>query len=165
MTKTKTETKEFVRMKLIVNDQPVDMVVKSGRRLIDFIRDDLHLTGTKEGCSEGECGSCTILLDGRSVLSCLIPVEYANGRVIRTIEGVGSSNSPHPLQESMVEEGAIQCGFCTPGMVMSGIYLLSKNPTPSREEIIKGISGNLCRCTGYQKIIRAIDKAAKKMNK
>ena len=156
---------DYIRMKLIVNDQLVDINVKPGRRLIDFIRDDLRLTGTKEGCSEGECGSCTVLLDEVTVLSCLVPLEKANGRTIKTIEGLGSSTSLHPLQEAMIEEGAIQCGFCSPGMIMSGVYLLSKNPSPSHEEITEGISGNLCRCTGYQKIIRAIDKAAKTINK
>lgn len=157
----KMEANELVRMKLTVNGQPVDMQVKGDRRLIDFLRDDLHLTGAKEGCSEGECGTCTILMDGRSVLSCLIPLEAANGKTITTIEGLGSGSSLHPVQEAMIEEGGIQCGFCSPGMIMSGVYLLSKNPSPTREEIKEGIAGNLCRCTGYQKIIRAIDKAAK----
>lgn len=157
----KMEANELVRMKLTVNGQPVDIQVKGDRRLIDFLRDDLHLTGAKEGCSEGECGTCTILMDGRSVLSCLIPLEAANGKTITTIEGLGSGSSLHPVQEAMIEEGGIQCGFCSPGMIMSGVYLLSKNPSPTREEIKEGIAGNLCRCTGYQKIIRAIDKAAK----
>lgn len=157
----KSDRNELVCIKLTVNGQPVDMQVKGDRRLIDFLRDDLHLTGTKEGCSEGECGACTILMDGRSVLSCLIPLEAANGKSITTIEGLGSGSSLHPVQEAMIEEGGIQCGFCSPGMIMSGAYLLSRNPSPTRDEIKEGIAGNLCRCTGYQKIIRAIDKAAK----
>jgi carbon-monoxide dehydrogenase small subunit len=153
----------MVRMHLIVNDQPVDTMVKPGRRLLDFLRDDLHLTGTKEGCSEGECGACTVILDGRTVLSCLVPMEAANGRNVRTIEGLATENGLHPLQETMIEEGGIQCGFCSPGMILSGVYLLSRNPSPSHEEIVEGISGNLCRCTGYQKIIRAIEKAGKEL--
>jgi carbon-monoxide dehydrogenase small subunit len=157
--------KQMVRMKLTVNNVPIDMTVPLGRRLIDFLRDDLHLTGTKEGCSEGECGACTIILDDRTVLSCLIPMEAAIGRNVITIEGLASDEGLHPLQTAMIEEGGIQCGFCTPGMILSGVHLISKNPSPSREEIIDGISGNLCRCTGYQKIIHAIDKAAKEMNK
>lgn len=154
---------QIVRMKLTVNNEPIDLTVTSGRRLLDFLRDDLHLTGTKEGCSEGECGSCTVLLNGKTVLSCLIPMEAANGCNILTIEGLATENGLHPLQKAMIEEGAIQCGYCTPGMLLSGVYLLSKNPAPTREEIINGISGNLCRCTGYQKIISAIDKAAKEL--
>jgi len=154
----------MVRMQLIVNDKPVDVTVRSGRRLIDFLREDLQLTGVKEGCSEGECGACTILLDGRTVLSCLIPMEAAVGREVYTIEGLGTPDRLHPLQKAMIEEGGIQCGYCTPGMILSGLYLLSKKPNPTREEIKEGISGNLCRCTGYQKIIYAIEKAAKEMN-
>jgi len=150
-------------MKLIVNDLRVDIKVRSGRRLLDFLRDDLHLTGTKEGCSEGECGACTVIMDGRTVISCLIPMEAAIGCEIRTIEGLATADGLHPLQKAMIEEGGIQCGFCTPGMILSGVYLLSHNPSPSREEIVEGISGNLCRCTGYQKIIRAVNKAAKEM--
>jgi len=159
----KNNSRKKIRLELIVNGQEIDILVKAGRRLIDFLRDDLQLTGTKEGCSEGECGACTILLDGKSVLSCLIPLEKADGKTIVTIEGLSSTEKLHPLQETMIEEGGIQCGFCTPGMIMSGAYLFSKNPNPSREEIIIGISGNLCRCTGYQKIIQAVDKAAKRI--
>lgn len=149
-----------IKMHLIVNGHPVSINARSQRRLIDFLREDLHLTGTKEGCGEGECGTCTVLLDGVSVLSCLIPMERAIGHSIVTIEGVGASASLHPVQKALVEEGGIQCGMCTPGMVMSAIDLISRNPHPSRSEIIAGINGNLCRCTGYQKIIGAIEKAS-----
>lgn len=155
----------MIRMKLTVNGQLIDIKVKSGRRLLDFLRDDLHLTGTKEGCSEGECGACTVILDDQTVLSCLMPMEAAIGRTMLTIEGLAKPEGIHPLQKTMIEEGGIQCGFCTPGMILSGVNLLAKNPNPSREEIFEGISGNLCRCTGYQKIVDAVDKAAKEMRK
>ncbi len=152
-----------VRMSLTINGRPVDHVVKAGRRLIDFLRDDLHLYGTKEGCGEGECGSCTVFIDGTAVLSCLTPMERAIGRQVITIEGVGTAQNLHPLQRAMIEEGGVQCGMCTPGMVLAGIDLLKRNPHPEREDIIAGIAGNLCRCTGYQKIIRAIERAANEM--
>lgn len=150
----------LVKMKLTVNGEEVSMMVKGGRRLLDFLRDDLHLTGSKEGCGEGECGSCTVLLDGNSVLSCLTPMERANGRSVITIEGVGSPTNLHPVQAALINEGGVQCGMCTPGMVMSAIDLLQRNPDPTVEEIIEGISGNLCRCTGYKKIIFGVQHAA-----
>lgn len=152
-----------VRMALTVNGRPVDRVVKAGRRLIDFLRDDLHLYGTKEGCGEGECGSCTVFINGTALLSCLIPMERAIGAEVTTIEGVGTPQNLHPLQRAMIEEGGVQCGMCTPGMILAGIDLLQRNPHPERDEIIAGIAGNLCRCTGYQKIIRAIERAAHEM--
>lgn len=147
-------------LELIVNGKVVSEHVHGGRRLLDFLRDDLHLTGTKEGCGEGECGSCTVLLDGTSVLACLTPMEKANRREVITIEGIGTRADLHPLQKALVEEGAVQCGFCTPGIVISGVALLSRNPSPTHEEIVNGIAGNLCRCTGYQKIVRAIEHVA-----
>ncbi len=153
----------LINMTLKVNGQDVSMVVKGGRRLIDFLRDDLHLTGTKEGCGEGECGSCTVLLDDHSVLACLTPMERAIGCSVVTIEGVGTPTNLHPVQVALLDEGGIQCGMCTPGMVMSAIELLNNNPDPSVEEIIEGISGNLCRCTGYKKIIYGIQNAAQEM--
>lgn len=149
-----------VFMKLMVNGEPVSIWARAGRRLVDFLRDDLHLTGTKEGCGEGECGSCTVLLDGISVLACLTPMEKANGRSVMTIEGVGAPHKLHPVQKALVVSGGIQCGMCTPGMVISAVDLLQRKPLPTREEIVAGISGNLCRCTGYQKIIEAIESAA-----
>lgn len=152
-----------IRMQLTVNGRRIDQTVKGGRRLIDFLRDDLHLYGTKEGCGEGECGSCTVFIDGLAVLSCLTPMERAVGAQVMTIEGVGTPRELHPLQKAMIEEGGVQCGMCTPGMVLAGIDLLQRNPQPAREEIIAGIAGNLCRCTGYQKIISAIERAAREM--
>jgi aerobic-type carbon monoxide dehydrogenase small subunit (CoxS/CutS family) len=151
---------EMVHMELSINGEDVAIFVKAGRRLLDFLRDDLHLTGTKEGCGEGECGSCTVLVDGISTLACLTAMEKAIGHSIITIEGVGTPEKLHPIQKAMVEAGGVQCGMCTPGMVMSAIDLLQHNPDPTRQEIVDGIAGNLCRCTGYKKIIHAIELAA-----
>ena len=134
-----------------------------GRRVVDLLREDLNLTGTKEGCGEGECGACTILVDGESRLSCLMLAPQLEGRRITTVEGLASGEKLHPVQEAFVEFGAVQCGFCTPGMVLAGVDLLQRNPNPSRAEIREGISGNLCRCTGYQKIVDAVEAAARKM--
>jgi carbon-monoxide dehydrogenase small subunit len=147
-------------MELTVNGKPISVLAKPGRRLLDFLRDDLRLTGTKEGCGEGECGSCTVLLDGKAVLACLTPMEKALGKDVATIEGIGTPENLHPLQETIIEEDAAQCGMCTPGMIMAGVDLLNRNPHPTRDEIVAGIAGNLCRCTGYQKIVRAIERAA-----
>jgi len=149
-----------VLMELWLNNQAVSQMVTAGRRLIDFLRDDLHLFGTKEGCGEGECGSCTVFLNGTAVLACLIPMEKAIGAQVVTIEGIGTPTSLHPVQQALIEEAGVQCGMCTPGMVMAGVDLLQRNPDPNREEIIEGIAGNLCRCTGYQKIIAAVQRAA-----
>ncbi len=154
---------EMIWMELEVNGRHIAQPARAGRRLLDFLRDDLHLTGSKEGCGEGECGSCTVLLDGCSVLACLTPMERAIGSSVITIEGVGSDQRLHPVQQALVEEGGVQCGMCTPGMVISAIGLLQRNPHPTRQEIIEGISGNLCRCTGYKKIILGIERAASLM--
>ena len=135
----------------------------SDRRVIDILREDLNLTGTKEGCSGGECGACTILVDGESRLSCLMLAAQLEGRSVTTIEGIASEDRLHPLQEAFVEHGAVQCGFCIPGMVLSAVDLLQRNPNPTRMEIRQGLSGNLCRCTGYQKIVDAVEGAALKM--
>lgn len=153
----------LVNMNLKVNGKEVSMLVKGGRRLVDFLRDDLHLTGTKEGCGEGECGSCTVLLDDHSVLACLTPMERAIGSSVVTIEGIGSPEHLHPVQAAFLDEGGVQCGMCTPGMVMSAVELLNHNPDPTIDEIIEGISGNLCRCTGYKKIIYGVQQAAREM--
>ena len=130
-------------------------------RLIDLLRDKLGLTGTKEGCGEGECGACTVIMDGVSVNSCLVMAFQADGSNILTIEGLEEEGKLHPIQKAFMEEGAVQCGYCTPGMIMSVKALLDKQPYPSREEIRKGISGNLCRCTGYNKIVDATERAVK----
>lgn len=140
-------------------DVPADM------RAIDLIRDVLGLTGTKEGCGRGECGACTILLDGKPVPSCLLYAPKLNGRKVQTIEGITEKHGKlSPIQEAFIEEGAVQCGFCTPGMILSSKALLEKNPHPSDKEIEEAISGNICRCTGYTKIIKAIKSASNKMD-
>ncbi|MCL4460077.1 MAG: (2Fe-2S)-binding protein [Chloroflexi bacterium] len=132
--------------------------------LLSFLRDQMGLTGTKEGCGRGDCGACTVLIDGRNVNSCLMLAAEIDGCEVTTIEGLGTPEKLHPLQQSFIEEGAVQCGYCIPGMLMSAAALLRENRRPTREEIQVGISGNLCRCTGYIKIIDAIEKAAKQIS-
>jgi carbon-monoxide dehydrogenase small subunit len=131
-------------------------------RLLDVLREELDLTGTKEGCGEGECGSCSILLDGVLVNSCLIPALQANGTSIVTIEGLANKERLHPLQKAFLDCGAAQCGICTPGMILAAVHLLDKTPQPSLEEIREGLSGNLCRCTGYLQIFEAVAEASQR---
>ena len=148
---------------LTVNNQPYRLSVLPWRTLLEVIREDLGLTGTKEGCGLGECGACTVLMDGRAVNSCLVLATEADGKQSTTIEGLASGDKLHPIQQAFVDHGGLQCGFCTPGMIMSAKALLDENPTPTEEEIKQGITGNLCRCTGYAKIIESIKAAAKNM--
>jgi carbon-monoxide dehydrogenase small subunit len=148
-------------LQMSVNGRPVRVEVEADMLLVDLLRDRLGLTGTKVGCNEGECGACTVLMDGRPVLSCLMPALRAQDRSITTIEGLGDDDNLHPLQEAFVDYGAVQCGYCTPGFILSAKALLDVNPHPSREEIKEAIAGNLCRCTGYVKIIEAIEAVAK----
>jgi xanthine dehydrogenase small subunit len=148
----------------ILNNKFVEITANPRTRVIDILREDMHLTGTKEGCGAGDCGACTILVDGKSRLACLMLVPQLEGRYITTIEGMTSNGIMHPLQESFIEYGAVQCGFCTPGMVMAAASLLITNPQPHRTEIQESISGNLCRCTGYQKIVEAVEEAVHKIN-
>ena len=150
-----------VRMK--VNGNWVEAETGPDRILVDFIREELGLTGTKKGCEEGECGACTLLMNGKAVASCLIPVLKAEGAEILTVEGLGGKDRLHPLQQAFLEEGAVQCGYCTPGMLLSAKALLDENREPTLEEVKEAISGNLCRCTGYTKIMRAIQSASEKM--
>jgi carbon-monoxide dehydrogenase small subunit len=131
-------------------------------RLLDVLRADLHLTGTKEGCGEGECGACTVEIDGRIVNSCLVPVSQVQGATIRTIEGVASDDQLHAVQQAFIEFGGAQCGVCTPGMVLAAINLLDRNPHPTESDIREGLAGNLCRCTGYIKIFEAVTRACER---
>lgn len=146
---------------LKVNDRQWDLAVEPNRTLLDVLRNDLELTGTKKGCDLGECGSCTVILNGKPVNACLVFAIQANGTEILTIEGLRPSQGLHPLQQAFVEKGAIQCGFCTPGMILSASSLLKQNSNPSEEEIRAALSGNLCRCTGYQKIVEAVQSVAR----
>ena len=145
---------ESLTMRL--NGEEVTIEVKPDALLVDVLRDELELTGTKEACGEGECGACTVLLDGEPVTSCIVPARKAQGREVLTVEGLASGGELHPLQKAFIECGAVQCGYCTPGMLMSAKALLDGNPHPSEEDIKEAISGNLCRCTGYVKIVEAI---------
>ena len=144
-------------IRFLINGKEVQVDVPPHWTLLRLLREGLGLTGTKEGCGIGECGACTVLLDGMPVNSCLVLAPKVEGRRVETIEGLGSRDLLHPLQKAFIEHGAIQCGFCTPGMLMASKALLDRNPQPTREEIKEAISGNLCRCTGYQQIIEAIE--------
>ena len=147
---------------LNVNNETYDMVAYPNRTLLEVLRDDLHLTGTKESCGEGVCGSCTVLVDGAPVRSCLTLAVAAQGKEITTIEGLREGEKLHPVQEAFVNHHAIQCGFCSPGMILTSYALLAENPNPTEEEIRRAISGNVCRCTGYAKIVEAVKSLAEK---
>lgn len=144
-----------------VNGQPRTLQAHSMERLLDVLREQLHLTGTKEGCGEGECGACSVMLNGRIVNSCLIPVMQVEGASIKTIEGVASGDKLHAVQQAFIECGGAQCGICTPGMVMAAVDLLERNPDPTEAEIRNGLAGNLCRCTGYMKIFDSVVRACR----
>jgi carbon-monoxide dehydrogenase small subunit len=152
-------------IKFILNGEEVEVLTQDSITMVDFLRKDLHLTGTKRGCEEGECGACTILLDGAAIDSCMMLAVEADGHEIVTIEGVMKDGVLHPLQREFMDKWAMQCGFCTPGMIMSALSLLHENQHPTEQEIRDGIAGNLCRCTGYTKIVEAIDSAAKVLAK
>ena len=152
-------------IELTINGKKRKVETTTRTRLLDLLRDDLHLTGTKEGCGKGECGACTVIMNGELVASCLILAPQADGAVITTIEGIGDNEYLDPVQEAFIETGAVQCGFCTPGMILAVKKLLEENSHPVEEEIKRGISGNLCRCTGYQKIFDAIKLAADRLPK
>ncbi len=150
-------------IRLTVNGEPLEAAVAQNQTLVQFLREDLGLTGTKHGCGLGDCGACTVILDGKAVNSCLVLAIQANGSEVLTIEGLAENGKLHPLQQAFVDKGAIQCGFCTPGMILSAKALLEEKPNPTELEIRTALSGNLCRCTGYQKIVEAIDESAKVM--
>ena len=147
------------QIRLKVNGFEYDILAKPNWTLLDVLRDEIGLTGTKKACGKGECGACTVIMDGEAILSCLVLAIQAQGKDILTIEGLSKEGKLDPLQDAFVKYGAIQCGFCTPGMIMTSRALLNKTPQPSEEQIKRGLSGNLCRCTGYVKIIEAVKNA------
>jgi carbon-monoxide dehydrogenase small subunit len=147
-----------------VNDEAVEVEVPARRMLSDFLRDDLHLTGTKRGCETGTCGACSVLVDGEVVKSCLSLAVQADGCKVTTVEGLARGDQLHPLQESFMQCGGLQCGYCTPGFLMASCALLARNPNPSEEEVRHGLNGNLCRCTGYSQIVESVLVAAEKMH-
>jgi carbon-monoxide dehydrogenase small subunit len=147
-------------LRLVVNGVPYDVSVEPGRSLLSVLRGEIGLTGTKEGCDDSECGACMVLLDGRPLNSCSYLAAQAAGREITTVEGLGENGGPGTLQQAFLEEAGVQCGFCTPGMLVSATALLRANPSPTDEEIRHALGGNLCRCTGYQGIVRAVLRAA-----
>lgn len=148
------------RVNFFVNEEPVELYVEANKTLLRVLREELALTGTKEGCGAGECGACTVIVDGKPVNACLVLAPELDGMHITTIEGLAKDGELTPIQQSFVDLAALQCGFCTPGFVMSATALLEETPHPTQEEIIDAISGNLCRCTGYARIVEAIERAA-----
>ena len=155
---------EFVPIRVTVNGITHHMFLEARRSLLDVLREDLGLTGTNAGCEQGSCGSCTVLLDGKSIRSCLMFAVQANNHEVMTVEGLARNGKMHPLQEAFWEQQALQCGFCTPGFLMTAYELLRENPSPSEEEIRHALSGNICRCTGYHHIIEAVKAAASTMS-
>ena len=147
-----------------VNKDPVEIVVEPHLTLLEVLRDTLGLTGTKEGCGTGDCGACTVLVNGDPVCSCLMLAVEAEGQEITTVEGLATNGELHPIQQAFIDYGGLQCGFCTPGILMSSVALLARNPQPTEPEIREALSGNLCRCTGYDKIVRAVQAAAKEIH-
>jgi aerobic-type carbon monoxide dehydrogenase small subunit (CoxS/CutS family) len=149
-----------VKITLIVNGEERTVVADPARSLLDVLREEFHLTGTKYGCGEGQCGACTVLMNGRRIRSCVTPVSRADKKTITTIEGLADGDSLHPIQQAFLDEGAIQCGYCTSGMILAANALLKNNPKPTDNQIIEGMNGNLCRCNGYTKILNAVRRAA-----
>jgi carbon-monoxide dehydrogenase small subunit len=154
-----------VTVTLTVNGKEKTITTDAERPLLDVLREELHLTGAKYGCGEGRCGACSVLMDGRRVLSCVTPVAQADKKAITTIEGLATGDSLHPVQEAFLAEGAMQCGYCTPGMILTAVGLLEKNPNPTDQEIAAEMNVNLCRCNGYTKILNAVRRAAEKMQR
>jgi aerobic carbon-monoxide dehydrogenase small subunit len=147
----------------VINGEPVDFLCEPQQTLLDVLRDELSLTGSKEGCGSGDCGACSVILDGRLVCSCLMLAVEADGHSVQTIEGLATGNKLHPVQQKFLEHAALQCGFCTPGLLVAAKALLDRNPKPTETEARYWLAGNLCRCTGYDKIIRAVLDAAAEM--
>jgi aerobic-type carbon monoxide dehydrogenase small subunit (CoxS/CutS family) len=154
-----------VAVTLKVNGVERTVTTDPQRSLLDVLREEFGLTGTKYACGEGRCGACTVLMDGRRALSCVLPVVEADKKAITTIEGLARGDSLHPVQEAFLEEGAMQCGYCTSGMILSTVALLQEHPNPTDEQIVEGMNGNICRCNGYTKITNAVRRAAKKMQR
>ncbi len=152
-----------VTVRFVVNGEPREVTTMPNRTLLEMVREDLSLTGSKEGCGTGDCGACTMIVDGRTVNGCLMLAPQVAGKSVQTIESFANGRELHPVQQAFVECGATQCGFCTPGFIISSVALLERNPNPTEDEIRVGIAGNLCRCTGYAKIVDAIALAAKRM--
>ena len=150
------------RVNFFVNEEPVELYVDANKTMLRVLREELALTGTKEGCGAGECGACTVIVDGKPINACLVLAPELDGMHITTVEGLAKDGQPTNVQQAFVDLAALQCGFCTPGFIMSATALLQENPSPSRDEIVDAISGNLCRCTGYARIIEAIELAARK---
>ena len=148
------------KVNFFLNEEPMELYVDANRTMLNVLRDELCYTGTKEGCGAGECGACTAIVDGLPINACLVLAPEMDGMHITTVEGLSKDGELSPLQKAFVEHAALQCGFCTPGFIMSGTALLMENPQPNREEIVRAISGNLCRCTGYARIIEAIEDVA-----
>jgi len=148
---------------LIVNGEKRTVVTDPTRPLLDVLREDLHVTGPKYGCGEGRCGACTVLIDGKRALSCVTPVSIADKKAITTIEGLAAGDRLHPVQQALLDEGAMQCGYCTSGMILTAVALLNENPRPTDQQIVEGMNGNICRCNGYTKIMNAVRRAAAKI--
>jgi carbon-monoxide dehydrogenase small subunit len=159
------ELRERLRLRLTVNGEERDLVCDNYKTLLELLREDLALPGTKHGCELGECGACAVLLDGELVLSCLVAAAECEGRTVESIEGMAEGPALHPLQSCFADHGAAQCGYCTPGFLLAAKELLARNPSPTRQEIAEALSGNLCRCTGYLQIFDAVEAAAKEMSK
>jgi carbon-monoxide dehydrogenase small subunit len=155
----------MTKIEFVVNGEKRSVIAPPMKRLLDVLREDLHLTGAKEGCGEGECGSCSVLMNGELVNSCLIPILQAEGASITTIEGLANAETLHPIQQAFLEKGGAQCGICTPGMILATHHLLDKHPDPTLPQIQEGLAGNLCRCTGYMRIFDAVQSAATKKHR
>ena len=150
----------MTKIQITINRHETTIETPPMKRLLDVLREDLHLTGAKEGCGEGECGACAVLIDGELVNSCLVPILQTEGTEITTIEGIAINGTLHPIQQCFLEEGGAQCGICTPGMILATHHLLKNNPQPTLLQIQEGLNGNLCRCTGYMRIFNAVQQAA-----
>ncbi|HOP46870.1 MAG TPA: (2Fe-2S)-binding protein [Desulfobacteraceae bacterium] len=159
------KTYKQIRIECTVNGNKVSLEVDAGETALEMIRNRLSLKGTKEGCGIGECGACTIVVDGKSINACLMLAAQLHGREIITVEGLEENSGLHPLQQSFMDHHAVQCGFCTPGLLMSSYALLKENPHPDRMEIIDALSGNVCRCTGYQQIVESVEDATERLGK